>query len=385
MFLEHFANDKTPAMLLKELGSLKMEGKEKVKGFNQRFTRILNKFVAETKTHDSIIVDYYTSALPTTIVQFTKWVVKPTVLARCKEAIVFEKEFHAIGVIKDEETTKDSKDASRKPQAMTRKGRDKEATDIETLTLLVKKLTTEISELKKRKTGTFVNSHQPRWRQKRSSLIGSSRNNRFGSKSMQKPMFQLDQCVDPKYYSFHEEFHPENSCSNWKQVVTSVYAHKLDVDGDIHEQSEDTDDNKEVSHDEAPCFGHVENAYKCSQVVSKMNTEKRLTKKNDRYNLRSKEVPPTLEDMQEKVRWLIKKADPPATWKQQTQSKSGKTMADKNTFVRNKLQNSLPDNTSICSTPDTSVILPPLDYNIVDDMKKTKVNISLFELAKVQS
>ena len=44
MFLEKFVDDKTPAMLLKELGSLEMEGKEKVKDFNKRFTCILNKF-----------------------------------------------------------------------------------------------------------------------------------------------------------------------------------------------------------------------------------------------------------------------------------------------------------------------------------------------------
>jgi len=72
MLLENFVDDKTPAMLLKELGSLEMEGKEKVKYFNQRFTCILNKFVADTKPHDSIMVDYYTSALPTMIAQFVK-------------------------------------------------------------------------------------------------------------------------------------------------------------------------------------------------------------------------------------------------------------------------------------------------------------------------
>jgi len=72
MFLENFVNDKTPSMLLKELGSLKMEGKEKVKYFNQRFTRILKKFAIDTKPHDSITVDYYTSALSTNIAQFVK-------------------------------------------------------------------------------------------------------------------------------------------------------------------------------------------------------------------------------------------------------------------------------------------------------------------------
>ena len=67
MFLENFSNEKTLAMLLKELGSLKMEGKEKVKYLNQRFTRILNKFEVDTKPHDSITVDYYASALSTNI------------------------------------------------------------------------------------------------------------------------------------------------------------------------------------------------------------------------------------------------------------------------------------------------------------------------------
>lgn len=34
---------------------------------------------------------------------------------------------------------------------------------------------------------------------------------------------------------------------------------------------------------------------------------------------------------------------------------------------------------------DTSVSLPPMEWNIVDAMKKYQVNISLFELAKIQS
>lgn len=67
MFLEAFSHDKTSAMLLKELGSLKMEEKEKVKDFNQRFTLISNKFAVDTKPHDSINVDYYISELLTII------------------------------------------------------------------------------------------------------------------------------------------------------------------------------------------------------------------------------------------------------------------------------------------------------------------------------
>lgn len=124
----------------------------------------MNMFAVDTKPHDSITVDYYTYALPTTIAEFIKQVVKPTLLESCEEAIVVEKYLHAIGVIKDDESKKDSKDASRKPQETMIKGRDKQATDIETLTILVKKLTNKMYELKQPKLVTFANSHPPKQR-----------------------------------------------------------------------------------------------------------------------------------------------------------------------------------------------------------------------------
>jgi len=60
-------------------------------------------------------------------------------------------------------------------------------------------------------------------------------------------------------------------------------------------------------------------------------------------------------------------------------------MVEKSTSMSGKLQNTPPDNTNILSTPNTLVSLPPLEYDIIDDMKKTLANISLFELAKIQS
>lgn len=94
---------------------------------------------------------------------------KPTLLEICEEAITVEKDLHAIGVIKDDEQTKDFKDASRKSQEMVRKGRDKEEIDIETLTLLIKILTMEVFKLKKQNTNTSTSSHPPRQRQVSSS------------------------------------------------------------------------------------------------------------------------------------------------------------------------------------------------------------------------
>lgn len=51
---------------------------------------------------------------------------------------------------------------------------------------------------------------------------------------------------------------------------------------------------------------------------------------------------------------------------------------DMSTSMSSKLQNTPLDNMNISHTPDTSVRLPPLEYNIVDDMKKTHMNIIFF-------
>lgn len=89
----------------------------------------MNKFAADTKPNDSITVDYYTFSLPTTIVQFIKRVVKPTLLERCEGAIVVEKDLCTIRVIKDDESMKDSKDVRKNPQETMSKGKDKEETE----------------------------------------------------------------------------------------------------------------------------------------------------------------------------------------------------------------------------------------------------------------
>ena len=92
----------------------------------------------DTKPHDSITVDYYMFAFPTNITQFIKRAMKRTLLENFEEAIVVKKDLHTIGLNKDDELAKDSKDMSRKSQVMESKGRDNKENDIETLTRLVK-------------------------------------------------------------------------------------------------------------------------------------------------------------------------------------------------------------------------------------------------------
>jgi len=90
---------------------------------------------------------------------------KPTLLENYEEAIVVEKDLRTIGVIKDDEPAKNSRDTNINSQEMVSKGREKEENDIENLTRLVKNLTIEVCELKQRKTDTSTSSHPPRQRQ----------------------------------------------------------------------------------------------------------------------------------------------------------------------------------------------------------------------------
>ena len=96
-----------------------------MKYFNQRFNQILNRFPEDTKPHNSITIDYYTSALPTRIVQLVNEIAKPTLIKNYEEDITVEKELCAIRLILDDEPTKDSKDTSKRSQASIRRDKEK--------------------------------------------------------------------------------------------------------------------------------------------------------------------------------------------------------------------------------------------------------------------
>lgn len=76
-----------------------MGGKERVKDFNQRFTRLLNKFLIYVQLHNDITKDYYTTTLPTNIFVFVKGAAKDTLDLKFVKALVVEKYLCSIGVI----------------------------------------------------------------------------------------------------------------------------------------------------------------------------------------------------------------------------------------------------------------------------------------------
>jgi len=97
--LDKFSNDKTPAMLLKELGNLKMRDKEKVKDCNYRYKRLLNKFPIDVQLRDSITKCYYAISLHTNISVFVKRDAKDALALNFSEVIIVEKDLHSIKTV----------------------------------------------------------------------------------------------------------------------------------------------------------------------------------------------------------------------------------------------------------------------------------------------
>ena len=63
VFKNNFGSQQTTTTLMKELLALRMDKKEKVQDFNQRFVAHLNNFSATIKPAEETLIEYYTSTL----------------------------------------------------------------------------------------------------------------------------------------------------------------------------------------------------------------------------------------------------------------------------------------------------------------------------------
>lgn len=181
-----------------------------MKELNQKFNHILNKFPPGTQPHDSITIDYYTTTLPTNISSFAKRVAKETLALNFAEAIVVEKFLHAIGVITDDNESKYFKEIGRKSQPSSCKAKENDSIDIKSLTRIVKALTNEISELRRR-SSEISTSRKPL---KAFPFLRNNNNkNNHPSKSVESlnVVLNIESMGMDNYCSFHQEYHSENT------------------------------------------------------------------------------------------------------------------------------------------------------------------------------
>jgi hypothetical protein len=90
-FMKKFGEDKTPTTLVLEFSRIKMNPKEKIKDFNQIFLTLMNKILEDSRPADNVIIEFYTTTLPSSIAIFVKRAGKNTLAETFEETLDVEK------------------------------------------------------------------------------------------------------------------------------------------------------------------------------------------------------------------------------------------------------------------------------------------------------
>jgi hypothetical protein len=305
-FLEKFGDDKSPEVLVMELSSLKMNPKEKVKDFNQRFLTLKKKIPVDSMPAENLIVAYYTKALHNNIAIWVKRSKKNTLLEAFEEASQIEKDILSLkdNLSSEAETTSSSK---KKIEILTRPPQVKnqqETLDLESLQKAFQKLSNQVVDLKRstEEASTSKGSFKPPFRKPFPPNRPNPTTEGLNFESLQ---YALQTILEA-----HDNFvsvPPENS------------------DDTVEEEVPEEEDSS------PPIFGHL------SDNIFQANFETVHP-----YNTRSK----------------TQNKSPPET--------------SKNVFSKQPKQTETRQN----------LAAPVLEYDLIEDLKKLRENIYVFELLK---
>jgi hypothetical protein len=150
-FLEKFGDGKPLEVLVMDLSNLKMNPKEKVKDFNQRFLTLKNRIPTDSMLAENLIIAYYTKDLHQNIAIWVKRSKKSIFLEAFEEASQIEK---YILILKDSTSSETETSSSSKkkikilPRATQSKTQPKRS-DLENLTKVIQKLSNQVIDLKR--------------------------------------------------------------------------------------------------------------------------------------------------------------------------------------------------------------------------------------------
>jgi hypothetical protein len=161
-FLEKFRDGKPPKVLVMDLSSLKINPKEKVKDFNQRFLTLKTRIPADSMPAESLVIAYYTKALHQSIAIWVKRSKKATLLEAFEEATQIEKDILSLKDSSSNETEivfSSKKKIEILPRPTQSKTQPKNS-NLENLTKVVQKLFNQVIDLK-RSTEEASSSKRP--------------------------------------------------------------------------------------------------------------------------------------------------------------------------------------------------------------------------------
>jgi ribonuclease HI len=304
IFLEKFGDGKPLEVLVMELSNLKMNAKEKVKDFNQRFLTLKNRIPTDSMPAESLVIAYYTKALHQSIAIWVKRSKKVTLLEAFEEATQIEKDILSLKDSSSNETETVSS-SKKKIEILPRPTQNKtqpENSDLENLTKIVQKLSNQVVDLK------------------RSTEEASS------SKGPYKPPFRKP------FQTSRPNPNPEGlNLESLQYALQTILGSQDDLIPPESPQEEVEQETTQEEESSPNIFGHL------SDSIFQANFETVHP-----YNTRSKTA-----------------NKPPADNTATLPPKPSKSLETKQS------------NTS-----------PKIDYDVVEDLKKLRANISIYELLK---
>jgi hypothetical protein len=151
IFLEKFGDGKPLEVLVMDLSNLKMNAKEKVKDFNQRFLTLKNRIPTDSMPVESLVIAYYTKALHQNIAIWVKRSKKETLVEAFEEATQIEKDILSLKYSSSNETENTSS-SKKKIEILPRPTQNKtqpENSELENLTKVVQKLSNQVIDIKR--------------------------------------------------------------------------------------------------------------------------------------------------------------------------------------------------------------------------------------------
>jgi ribonuclease HI len=304
IFLEKFGDGKPPEVLVMDLSNLKMNAKEKVKDFNQRFLTLKNRIPTDSMPAESLVIAYYTKALHQSIAIWVKRSKKATLVEAFEEATQIEKDILSL---KDSSTneTENTSASKKKIEILPRPTQNKtqpENSELENLTKVVQKLSNQVIDIK------------------RSTEEASS------SKGPYRPPFRKP------FQTNRPNPNPEGmNLESLQYALQSILGAQDDLTPPDFPQEEVEQETTQEEESSPNIFGHL------SDSIFQANFETVHP-----YNTRSKAA--------------------------------NKPPADNTTTLP-----SIPSKSVETKQTNAS---PKLDYDVVEDLKKLRANISIYELLK---
>lgn len=189
-----------------------------------------------------------------------KRIVKETLAENYQEAIVVEKDLCVIGVIIDDEPSKESKYTGKRSQASIRKAKEKEFSDLKILRHTIKSISNELEKLKQKSSETTISSKPPRFNiLRRAAKFGCNNNQLDKSKQSLNIVLNVESMGMDQYCLFHQEYHLEKTCPQWNHNINSLVVYIIDTvlsdeKTDSGEEKEETATTKQTTS-----VGHVVN------------------------------------------------------------------------------------------------------------------------------